>query len=359
MNSIIRKSRFHFAIWSVLCAPSVLACGVDPGTGDVGAASNALTTSNAMLKVGLADSFTGSLMPFGGLNGTCLSVTGSGLEVAACRSTSANQITLVQAGTYVYLKTASGLCVDIFDGNESTGAIDVTTCNGSINQKWLVSGGQIQSANTSENTSHANNYCLDILDGNTTLGAVVDLAPCNQTAAQEFWTAGYTIGIESTLFDSNNYEHPECLDVLGNNENSGATLDDSDCNGTNAQWFVLNQSHQITLASDQNLCVAAVGAQVNGTTVVELESCDLSVLGQQWHMLNKSVNSGCSSGEYAGCSEFSASNFVNDVGCLDIYSDSSKSPTTVDDYTCTPNNQAQLWVPFTPFNQPIWNGPTP
>jgi hypothetical protein len=295
-------------------------------------------------------------MPFGGHFETCLSTNGPSLDVAWCSPSNAQQrLTFVKnASPYVSLETANGLCVDIQYGNETAGVIDVTTCNGTVNQQWLVQGGQVVSANTSNGT---NNFCLDVHYGNTSPGALVDLAPCNGTPAQSFWPAGYTMGIASTLVDSTNYAHPECLDVLWNNEATGASLDDSDCNGSAAQWFVLNTKNQITLANNPNLCVTLTGNVVNGTPAVALEPCAAG-MNQQWYLGNKSVNGRCTSSGFIGCSLSTQSAFVNfATGCLDILDDSSRSPTAVDDYACTANNQAQLWVPFTPYNQPSWGGP--
>jgi len=64
-------------------------------------------------------------------------------------------------------------------------------------------------------------YCLDVLGGNQGNNATVDLAPCNNTAAQLWWPAGF-----SAVFT--NYEHMNvnavsgsyqvgCLDVSNDN----------------------------------------------------------------------------------------------------------------------------------------------
>jgi hypothetical protein len=214
-----------------------------------------------------------------------------------------------------------------------------------------VKGGQIVSANTGGNQ---NEYCLDVFRDWTSEATPIDLAPCNGTQAQVFWMAGFTMGIGSTLVDPAN-DYQETLDVLWNNESPGATLDDYDFNGSNAQWFVLNGSRQITLANNPSLCVALNSNPVNGTSSVALETCNVNASQQQWSLANKSVNvGGCPPNSFACPEEIEQSTFVNNNGggCLDIFADDSASLTTVDVYTCTPNNGAQLWVPFMPFNAP-------
>jgi hypothetical protein len=160
-----------------------------------------------------------------------------------------------------------------------------------------------------------------------------------------FWPAGFTMSILSTKTDPNNSDH-ECLDVFSNNENAGATLDDSDCNGTNAQWFILDLSHRVELANDTSLCLSIVGTETGGTYAVELEDCSGSS-DQEWYMGNKGVNSGCDDGD---CSVTEYATFVNFASaCLDIDGNSSTSGTTVDDHTCN-NTTAQLWVPAMYFS---------
>ena len=73
------------------------------------------------------------------------------------------------------LQTTSGQCVDIQFGNLAAGVIDVTTCNGTVNQKWSVASGEITSANTSDGQSH----CLDVHFGSHGVGTQLDLAGCN------------------------------------------------------------------------------------------------------------------------------------------------------------------------------------
>jgi hypothetical protein len=349
INRLRLRFRYAFAFLSLLgawlcaCAANVSptdevsAVGAEAGANQpVGHASSALT-----------DTATGLLMVFGGNDGSiCVeesgTTNGSSVTDATCSSTNTSQqFTMVQvSGNTSNIKTNSGLCLQ---GVASTGVVTVATCSsGDTSQEWIVEGGQIFCV---DNDGDRNEYCLDILDGNESTGATVDLAVCNGTASQVFWTTGYTIGIGSTKIDPNNSKH-ECLDVDANNENPNATLDDSDCNQTNAQWFVMDLNHRLELANDTSLCVAKVLTDGGATADVELEDCSSSSV-QEWYLGNESVNNGCTD---MMCSEVLQSTLVNfstppSPGCLDIAGNSSTSGTTVDDHTCN-STSAQLWVPF-------------
>jgi hypothetical protein len=83
-----------------------------------------------------------------------------------------------------------------------------------------------------------------VTQANHVVGTQLGVAPCNGTDAQLFWMAGPTIKMASTfshLTTNPSQQHRECLDVLFDNEVAGATLDDSDCNGTNAARVQLDR----------------------------------------------------------------------------------------------------------------------
>ncbi|MGO8996655.1 MAG: ricin-type beta-trefoil lectin domain protein [Polyangiaceae bacterium] len=353
MNPVNRS--YRLAALAVASLSSFTGCAVEAGQQEgAGSASSALSIGLGPPLQRLSISNTGVIQPFGGYDGLCLEVIGSGLEVEPCNGSSAEQITAVPtvSGTLdgnAYLKTASGLCVDILYGNLGQGSIDVTTCNGTVNQQWIVAGGIIESANKSSGSTE-NNYCLDVHDASSASGTEIDLAPCNGTIAQSFWLSGFTLALGSDHTDANT-GNPECLDVLGNDEASGATLDDSDCNGTNAQWFVLNTTHEITLANAPSLCVTITTAPVSGSSRVALAPCS-GTSSQQWYLRNETENE-CAPNSLL-CYEGGGSNFVNyQTGtCLDIDGNNSASGTTIDAYTCTAGNQAQLWSIDVSFDAP-------
>src|SRR5262249_22320943 len=147
------------------------------------------------------------------------------------------------------------LCLDIQNGDLTAGIVDVVSCNGTVNQQWVMTGGQIVSVNRSDGQDH----CLDVRNGVHSVGTPLGVAPCNGTAGQAFWAAGLTMEIASTFSvtpGSPRVTQSECLDVLNDSESAGASLDDSVCNGTNAQWFVLDSSGHIALANSPSLCLA-------------------------------------------------------------------------------------------------------
>src|SRR5262249_23835362 len=147
------------------------------------------------------------LLPFGG-DGTsrCLQAIGNGVQLAP----------LSRCTTFFFdgqTIKAGSLCLDIHFGDLAAGVLDVTTCNGTINQQWYFSGGQIVSRNQSDGQTH----CLDVTNGSHNYGTPIGVVPCNQTAAQSFWPGGLTMKFPGAFIDSGGLV-PECLDVLFDNE---------------------------------------------------------------------------------------------------------------------------------------------
>jgi hypothetical protein len=322
----IRSQRRSMNCWSaaqlaILAAAALVACApVDDTTIQE---RSALTTSS-----------TGVLMLFGGQDVTCAQVVTpssgvTGLQVANCGAAAE---TFVFDGVTIKNQSSSPLCFDIRFGDLASGVLDLVPCNGTINQQWYVSGGQIVSANKSDGQAH----CLDVHFGSHSLGTPIGVAPCNGTAAQSFWPAGPTMEIPSELTVDN---HRECLDVAADSETAGTRLDDARCNGTNAQWYVLDTLHRIKLANNQSLCVG-LGAAQNGVAPVILKTCSTSDTTQQWSFVNKKADSN-------GRPITSIAN--KSLGCLDIFNADPTNGTSVDTFACN-GTAAQLW-------QPILGGP--
>ncbi len=242
---------------------------------------------------------TGVLMAFGGANSvspsqfpTSLqyetnSVAGSSLQVltdlpGASAGYSESIVIEPTGGGLAELQTASPVLCITANGTSSN-AVTLEPCSASnANQQWLVEGGQITLGNS--------NNCLGILNGNNDgLGdAVVEVAACDGSQAQEFWTAGYTIGIQSSTLT--NGTEPECVDVMYNEEYVGAEVDDSVCNATDAQWWVLTKGGAIELANtvgtSNPLCIAAGGL----SQTLMLENCAKVSLAEAWVLSNQSNN---------------------------------------------------------------------
>jgi len=288
----------------------------------------------------LTTSSTGSLMLFGGAgtDNLCaqdINVNGvDGLQVSTCGvdQLGASQVFVFDGFTIKNQTAARTLCFDIRFGDLAAGVLDLVPCNGTINQQWYVSGGQIVSYNKSDGQNH----CLDVHFGSHTIGTPIGVAPCNGTAAQSFWTAGPTMEIPSELTVGNR----ECLDVGFDNETAGATLDDALCNGTNAQWYVLDTQHRIHLANNSNLCVG-LGTAQNGVAPVILKACSTTDNTQKWSYINRGFDS---------VARPITSIANNTLGCLDIFQANPASGTSVDAFACN-GTVAQQW-------QPILGGPS-
>ena len=114
-----------------------------------------------------------------------------------------------------------GLCVDVRGANTANFTpVQVYTCNGTSAQQWTV----VQAGST----LHALGKCLDINGGGTADGTTVDLYDCNNTAAQVFIPQS-----NGALY---NPQSNKCLDDTGYG-GSGTQLQIWDCAGNaNQQW---------------------------------------------------------------------------------------------------------------------------
>jgi hypothetical protein len=281
-------------------------------------------------------------MPFGGQNVTF----GNGMGACLVRTTLPNGWPVLMTGTCdhadtfffdgVNIKDSTGLCWDILFGNLTDGTrIDLTTCNGGINQVWSFTGGQIVSGNKTDGHSH----CFDVQFGSMNPGAPIDIAVCNGTSAQSFWPSGPTMQFKNFLAPGDNPIPVMCLNVTGDVEASGATLDSSNCNGANGQWFVLSTRHQIQLANNTSLCLQSAGTAPSAQTIT-LAPCT-SDNHQMWVFANGGLDQ----------SGRPIANIVNqnNLGCVDVFAASPASGTRVETFTCN-NGIAQAW-------QPVLSGP--
>jgi Ricin-type beta-trefoil lectin domain/Glycosyl hydrolases family 16 len=114
-----------------------------------------------------------------------------------------------------------GLCVDVRGANTANFTpVQVYTCNGTSAQQWTV----VQAGSTLQ----ALGKCMDINGGGTADGTTVDLYDCNDTAAQVFIPQS-----NGALY---NPQSGKCLDDTGYG-GSGTQLQIWDCTGNaNQQW---------------------------------------------------------------------------------------------------------------------------
>ena len=115
----------------------------------------------------------------------------------------------------------NGLCVDVRGASSANFTpVQVYTCNGTSAQQWTV----VQAGST----LHALGKCMDINGGGTADGTTVDLYDCNSTGAQVF--------IPQSNGELYNPQSNKCLDDTGYG-GSGTQLQIWDCADTaNQQW---------------------------------------------------------------------------------------------------------------------------
>jgi Ricin-type beta-trefoil lectin domain/Glycosyl hydrolases family 16 len=115
-----------------------------------------------------------------------------------------------------------GLCVDVQGANPANFTpVQVYTCNGTSAQQWTV----VQAGSTLQ----ALGKCMDINSGGTADGTTVDLYDCNNTAAQVFIPQS-----DGALY---NPQSGKCLDDTGWSTTPGTQLQIWDCTGNaNQVW---------------------------------------------------------------------------------------------------------------------------
>ena len=114
-----------------------------------------------------------------------------------------------------------GLCVDVRGASSANFTpVQVYTCNSTSAQQWTV----VQAGST----LHALGKCMDINGGGTANGTTVDLYDCNSTGAQVF--------IPQSNGELYNPQSGKCLDDTGYG-GSGTQLQIWDCSGNaNQHW---------------------------------------------------------------------------------------------------------------------------
>jgi hypothetical protein len=115
-----------------------------------------------------------------------------------------------------------GLCVDVRGANSANFTpVQVYTCNGTSAQQWTV----VQAGST----LHALGKCMDINGGGTADGTTVDLYDCNNTGAQVF--------IPQSNGSLYNPQSNKCLDDTNWSTTPGTQLQIWDCTGNaNQKW---------------------------------------------------------------------------------------------------------------------------
>jgi Ricin-type beta-trefoil lectin domain/Glycosyl hydrolases family 16 len=125
-------------------------------------------------------------------------------------------------GTTGQVTGYGGLCLDVRGASSANFTpVQVYTCNGTSAQQWTV----VQAGST----LHALGKCLDINGGGTADGTTVDLYDCNNTAAQVF--------IPQSNGSLYNPQSGKCLDDTNWSTTPGTQSEIWDCTGNaNQQW---------------------------------------------------------------------------------------------------------------------------
>ncbi|MDX3076791.1 ricin-type beta-trefoil lectin domain protein [Streptomyces sp. NPDC088354] len=119
---------------------------------------------------------------------------------------------------------ASQRCIDVTDANDGKGKdgtpLQIWNCNGRANQKWEFA---------SDGTLRALGLCMDVAWGSHENGAVIQLANCHDSGAQQFRL--------SAAGDLVNPQADKCVDVVDEGTGAGTRLQLWTCNGqSNQKW---------------------------------------------------------------------------------------------------------------------------
>jgi hypothetical protein len=208
------------------------------------------------------------LIPLGGAAPSCLRVTEGAVTIAD----STTCTSFVLDGNSI---EGDGQCFRAQAADAGAAILLPSPCDGSIDERWSISGGHIVSLDESDGQHH----CLDLLGGSHDVGTPVEVAVCNSSRSQLFWPAGPVMSIQSSFVNPNT-ANPECLNVLGGAAVLGALIDNTDCDGSAAQRFVFGRQGRIALADSPDFCLG-LGPVANGLTPVVLQACE-GIPGQAW-----------------------------------------------------------------------------
>jgi hypothetical protein len=165
-------------------------------------------------------------------NGTVALEIASRVEGTDCRSYFArgpltgtgNRSGLADGGTYRFVSTMSGLCLDVAGGSlDAGGNVEEWTCDGLSPQNWALTGGPGETVALRAQNS---GMCLSFAGGAATAGTNVDQLPCDGTL-QQSWTVE-NVGLGYYVFAQP--DAGTCLDVAGGATTPGGNVQAWTCN---------------------------------------------------------------------------------------------------------------------------------
>ncbi|MDH6704969.1 hypothetical protein P3T27_001677 [Kitasatospora sp. MAA19] len=216
---------------------------------------------------------------------------GAAVGSSTCNGGDAQNWTFNPSGPYGYgdlgfygtitLTTTPEKCLDIPDtARDGSGITDGTEleiwdCNGGRNQQWIV---QYASNGSPRIYNPMSRRCIDVPGASTTDGATLRLWGCNGSTAQ--WLSPPAGDPQPTGPISDPALGGKCVDDPWNNPAPGTPVQSTQCNGTPAQVWTLNQNGTITHAFQCLDIAGGEGAVADGTPV-GLWTCN-GGLNQQW-----------------------------------------------------------------------------
>ncbi|MGW2958375.1 ricin-type beta-trefoil lectin domain protein [Streptomyces sp. NPDC001220] len=123
----------------------------------------------------------------------------------------------------VHAHGAADKCLEVGGGKKDNGTpVQIYTCNGSVGQKWAISGDALVNVNSGK--------CLEVKGGGITNGTVAQISTCNTKTPAQKWE--YDTHATSRLYNPGT---GNCLDLATYDNGRDARM--WDCKGTDPQKF--------------------------------------------------------------------------------------------------------------------------
>ena len=186
--------------------------------------------------------------------------------------------------TQLLRRNSANLCIDVPGGTEDASVgLQIKTCNRAPEQTWEINPTGNEEYEIRRTGSH---LCIDIFNDQPFPGQVVTQFPCNDTHAQRFHVEPLPGGAQIRNANTN-----FCVAVVGSSNSSFARLELRDCNGSDAQAFLIDMPtippvHQFTKKDSPDMCIDVPNAVGNPGTPLQIWGCN-QTNAQLWRLVNK------------------------------------------------------------------------
>ncbi|RKO89021.1 ricin B lectin domain-containing protein [Blyttiomyces helicus] len=208
-------------------------------------------------------------------SGLCLDIekagatSGTAVGQYACASTPVNN----QQWKYDSVKNrltsplSSTMCLDI----DSSGNLQMATCDGKASQEWFSSASPFVPLNQLIKNAISNNMCMEVPSFAKIPTYPLTVATCNNNSNQQF---SLTNG---TLVNANS---GKCLDIYGASSASGSQVGQDTCTSgkQNQQSIHDDSNYMITSPNSPNLCLG-----LGDNNALEMTACN-DKPNQQWFL---------------------------------------------------------------------------